>query len=107
MDASNTTIKVTTEILSAKANDAAERINILERCLEDIRSTVENTKGYWIGEAGEKCRQQYEKQQDMVSEVLKRLKKQPQTLLSIAGVYSNTENTAREVSMILPGDALD
>lgn len=100
-------LRVTPEVLAARADDAARKINEMDTCLKEISRVVYSTKGYWIGEAGDACRRQYEKEQDVVDQLTARLKEQPQKLLSIAGVYTKKEQEAENVSTPLPGNVID
>lgn len=107
LNSTNASIRVTPEQLIALSGDAQGRISEMERLLETIKRKVDGTKNYWIGDAGNTCRRQYEKQQDEVSEIVKRLKAQPKTLLTIANVYVETERQTVGISAPLPGDVID
>lgn len=104
---SNTGFRVTPEVLQKRAAAAAEKIDVIERQLMSIRRTVKGTGNYWIGEAGNGWREQYERQQDKTEELLRRLKEQPVTLLAIANRYSSVEVEVKEKSMPLPIDVID
>ena len=107
LNSGNTTIRVTPEQLRAIASEAAGSISELERILQSVKMKVDVTKRYWIGEGGDVCRAQYEKQQEEVSEIIKRLKTQPKTLLTIAGVYKEKEDLAVSISAPLPDNLID
>ena len=104
---SNTKICVTTEILIARANDATRKIDIMENRLNSIERIVSSTKSYWVGEAGDACRRRYESELEVIQEIMKRLKGQPGTLLTIANVYQETEEEAVSVSRPLPENVID
>lgn len=99
-------IKVDTETLNVLAGEAEKQISNVEICLRETGVLIERTGSYWLGEAGDKCRLQYKQQQDDVETILNQIKKQPEKLLEIAGVYRSTENEAVNVSTPLPGDII-
>lgn len=106
LNSSNTRIRVTSDVLISRADTAVRQIQNMENRLQAIQRVVNATKSYWIGEAGDACRQKYESEQADIDELMKRLKGQPRTLLTIAGVYKNVEETAREMSVPLPDDVI-
>lgn len=107
MNSYNTKIKVATDILVSRAGDATQKINAMDNRLKEIAQVVKGTRSYWIGDAGDTCRNQYESEQAQINELIERLKKQPKTLLSIAGVYVDTEREAVNVSTPLPDNVID
>lgn len=107
MAGSDITIKVSTEILTARADDALRQIGEIETCLNQIENIIENTRGFWLGDAGEICRKKYIERQDMIRGIMDRLKAQPQTLLKIAGVYTDAEHNAQNTSTPLPDYIFD
>ena len=106
MNSSNTIIKVSTDILSSRAGRASEKINAIDQRLKEINRVVKGTKCYWIGEAGESCRNSYEQQCNNINELMERLKKQPRTLLIIAGVYSQEEAKIVNIGSSLPDNVI-
>ncbi|MCD7746718.1 MAG: WXG100 family type VII secretion target [Lachnospiraceae bacterium] len=106
LNSSNTRIRVTPEVLKTRAGDAEERIGQMETALSEILRIVRGTSSYWTGEAADTCRQKYLEEQEQVDEILKRLKAQPKTLLTIANVYESKETEATGASSSLPSDAL-
>lgn len=103
----NTSIRVTPEILKSRASDADQKIREMDRLLHDIQKKINGTGNYWIGEAGEACRKCYESRQNEVDEIMKRLKNQPKTLLTIANVYAEEEQQAVNESAPLPSNVID
>lgn len=99
----NRTLRVNTDILTQRASDAERKISNMESRLNEIKSLIDRTSGYWIGEAGDKCRKDYQEQQDSVNKILKEMKTEPQKLLEIAGVYVSKEKDAAGKSGPLPG----
>lgn len=93
----NVTVKVSTDVLKRQANEVSRRISSLTTRFVQLESVVRNTRGYWIGEAGEMHRSVYEEQKEDVELMLRRLKEHPTDLLRIAGIYEETE--AKQVDL--------
>lgn len=100
-------IKVSTEELVRRANDASTKISRMDQCLQSIERTVNATRSYWVGEGAESCRQRYDNQTDEIEEVMRRLRNQPKTLLTIGNVYSEAEEQNRNRSAPLPTNPID
>lgn len=107
LSASTTRIRVTPETLVARASDAEQKIDACVRQLQAIQQVVNRTANYWTGEAAQSCRSQYESGKSEMEEILRRLKTQPGTLLSIANIYRQTESQAQQQSAPLPGNVID
>jgi WXG100 family type VII secretion target len=101
-----TTIKVNTQVLLNKADDADNSINQMKNCFEELEKIINRTSYYWIGEAGDKHRNIYNSQKDTIDEMLKRLKEHPRDLKTIAQQYESVEMAVQEISNELPGDVI-
>jgi len=102
----NATIKVSTEVLVAKANEVTQRINSMSNCFDDLETLIARTSYYWIGEAGDMHRKLYQEQKEDVTEMMKRLREHPRDLIAIAQNYSETEKSVTEVANMLSGDVI-
>lgn len=102
-----TKLRVTPEVLVSRANDAQRDISAMDNTLKEIARILRGSKSYWIGEAGDVCRAKYEDQQSEVEDIMKKLKNQPKTLLSMANIYKETEAEAKNASAPLPSDVID
>ena len=72
-----------------------------------MKSPVEKSSGYWVGEAGDMHRQNYTDQIENIETMLKRLSEHPVDLSTIAQKYSETElRIAGVIVPTLPGDVL-
>lgn len=99
-------ILVTPEVLNQKAVEVEKNVSNMRTRFETMKTLVEKSKGYWIGEAGDMHRQNYAEQQENIEQILKRLSEHPADLRSIAQTYSDTELRIEDVIQSLPGDVL-
>ena len=102
-----TKIRVTPDVLISRANDAQRDISAMDNTLKEISRILKGTRSYWVGEAGDTCRARYEEHQSEVEDIMKKLKNQPKTLLTMANVYKETETAAKNASAPLPSDVID
>lgn len=96
-------IKVTTEELQNKASAAESSIKTMKSNLQEIKSILESTNGYWVGEAGDLYRKTYAATDEVLQNIITELEKYPPSLMEIAGVaYAPAEaeniSTASELS---------
>lgn len=99
-------LKVTPQQLKSKAEQVTKEIGEMSRAFEELTRTVSKTSHYWIGEAGDTHRDLYEKKKDDIDEMLRRFREHPTDLLTMAGVYEQTEIKVTEISMQLPEDVI-
>lgn len=104
---SDVTIKVTPEVLNTKAQEVSAAVSQMERLFDSVQATVERTKFYWVGEAGNLNRKLFQEQKEDVREIISRLKEHPVNLQKIAKTYSGTEDTLTEAASRLPNDLID
>ncbi len=97
---------VTPDVLNQKAVEVEKNISNMRQRFDTMKTLVEKSKGYWIGEAGDMHRQNYSEQQDNIDQVLNRLSEHPIDLRSIAQTYSATELKVENIIQSLPGDVL-
>lgn len=106
-DADSVYIKVRSEALKSKADDTDRALNDLRTKLEALEDIMNRTRGYWIGEAGEKHLALYNTQKEKTNDVLRRWTEYPKKLREMAGVYEETEEANVQVSDILSGDVIE
>lgn len=94
------------ETLNQKAVEVENSVANMRNRFETIRTLVSKSCGYWIGEAGDLHRQNYENQRDNIDAILKRLGEHPGDLRAIAQEYTTVELKAQEIASDLPGDVL-
>lgn len=102
----NVEFRVTTEALKQQANEVSTRVTRVQDLFSELRRTIQNTRSYWIGEAGNLYRQRYEERQDELDEMFRRLKEHPRDLLQIAGVYEEGERQVLEIINDLSTNAI-
>ena len=103
----NVQIKVTTEVLKAKADEVSKKISNMRSYFEEVENVITGTNGYWIGEAGDLHRKLYNDQKDKIEEIFKRLEEHPKDLVAIALNYEDVETRVEELSKALPGDIIE
>lgn len=98
---------VTPEILNQKAGEVEKHVANMRRRFENMKTLVEKSKGYWVGEAGDQHRQNYSDQAESIDTVLRRLGEHPGDLRAIAQTYTATELKIEDaIVQELPGDVL-
>lgn len=102
----NATIKVSTDVLVAKAQEVTQSINSMSNCFDELETAISRTSYYWIGEAGDMHRKLYQEQKDEVAEMMKRLREHPRDLVTIAQNYEAAEKSVTEVANMLSGDVI-
>lgn len=90
------TIKVSTEQLVAKADSVNRNIDEVSRCLEQMKQTVQRTRNYWVGEAGDLHRKVYEEKEPMLEEILSRFREHSTDLINMAKNYEGAEQIIEE-----------
>lgn len=98
---------VTPEILNQKAGEVEKHVANMRRRFENMKTLVEKSKGYWVGEAGDQHRQNYSDQAESIDMVLRRLGEHPGDLRAIAQTYTATELKIEDaIVQELPGNVL-
>jgi WXG100 family type VII secretion target len=100
-------IKVSTDVLNAKAQSVSKSITAMENCFEELGSIVSRTSNYWIGDAGEQHRKMYNNQKSHVDEMMARLKEHPRDLLTISQTYVAVEQAVTSLADSLAGDVIE
>ena len=99
-------LRVTPEQLKIKATETTAEINQMSQAFDELARVVARTSHYWIGEAGNSHRQEYEKEKKEIDEMLRRLKEHPADLLKMANVYETTEDKVEALAADLPDDVI-
>lgn len=103
----NIVLKVKPEVLESKASEVEHYIKSLESEFDGIQDVVSKTTGYWTGIAGDKARSEFNSQKEDTQRIIRRFKEHPPELLSMAGIYKETEsgnvqeNKALEIDVII------
>ncbi|WP_349943932.1 WXG100 family type VII secretion target [Lacrimispora sp. BS-2] len=101
------TFKVTPEVLNAKANEVSSLIKKVRMEFDNLNTSINRTKTYWIGEAGDAHRKAYEDQKTNIDEIIRRLEEHPRDLVSIARTYTDAELEIEEYISSLPSDLIE
>lgn len=100
------TLRVKPEALKQKSSEFTRIIDDIDRRFQRILDISGKTRGYWIGEAGDKDRQGYSSYQTDITYILKRLREHPVDLLEQAGIYEEMENKAAQRNAALKTDTI-
>lgn len=100
------TLRVKPEALRTKSAEFTRIIDDIEKRFQRIMDISGKTRGYWIGEAGDKDRQGYSSYQTDISFVMKRLREHPVDLLQQAGIYEEAERKAASRNAALKTDTI-
>lgn len=100
------TIKVEPDALKTKAASIDSRIRTVEKELKAIAERIDASKNDWEGEAGIMHRIKFMALQDEMVRVISRLKKHPENLLTMAGLYSVTESGLQDMTGQLSGSVI-
>ena len=63
---------VTPEVLNQKAGEVEKLVANMRTRFENMKTLVDKSSGYWIGEAGEMHRKNYADQKDNIDTILRR-----------------------------------
>lgn len=96
------TLKVTPEEMQAAASELSGYVSTMNECFQQMKSTMEQTAGYWVGEAGNAHRQMYQEQVAKTEEIIARYTEHVRDLNTMAGVYTEAEHTAQTTAEELP-----
>ena len=95
------TVKVNTEELKTKGEDAWQKIREYQAVLEQMEQAVNASSAYWSGKAGDTYSKVLKLQMQEVQEALEAYSSYPKELLEYAGIYSEviaqTESAADSV----------
>ena len=102
----NIVLRVTPAQLRQKSDEYREIIRSVRTHFETIQELSTKTRGYWIGEAGDRDREGFSSFQDEITYVLGRLEEHPVDLLSMANIYDSTESAVQQKNMELETDLI-
>lgn len=99
-------MKVDTGVLRATAGEVAGLTRTLQSDFDELQACVRQTARYWVGAAGDQYRREFDAEKQETSELLALLGKYPSDLLSMAGIYEDSEEQNLQSSTALPSDIL-
>lgn len=95
-------LKVTPEQLENQANIVRGYLNDMKGAFDSLRSLVDGSNGYWIGEAAESHRKAYMNQITAIDTMFKRYQEHIADLEKIAGIHGENERKSTEFADELP-----
>ena len=99
-------LRVTPDVLTSEAGAITDKIGKIETNLQTINEQIRSSKNYWEGDASDVHQERYRKIEDEAKKIIKRLKRNPQHLLEMAGLYKSTESKNQALSQKLPSNLI-
>ena len=99
-------LKVTPAQLETRAKAVESHIKAFENDWKQMTDIIRNSKGYWAGDASTTHQKYFKECEDDVLQIIKRLKEHPRDLLTMAGIYKESENKASQLAKTVPGDVI-
>jgi len=99
-------MKVTPEQLRQKADKLRQKILQIQKEFETLEKGIDGTVSYWVGEAGDTCREKYIAFQPEIEEIIRRLEEHVRDLNAMAGVYQEAEMAVKNVIEDLPANVI-
>lgn len=96
------TLKVSPEEMAAAASELSGYISKMSESFNQMKNTMAQSEGYWVGEAGEAHRKLYLDQVAKTEEIISRYTEHVRDLNTMAGVYTEAETTAQNKADELP-----
>ena len=100
-------IKVSTEVLRAKADSITSMADIIAERWEELKDTAINSRSYWEGKRNDHHQKQINDISNDAETMIKRLREHPQDLLKMAGIYETTEKDIAGSESSLPADVIE
>jgi len=99
-------LRVTTDALKSKAGEVENHIKTLEKHFNEIQDIVGRSAGYWVGVAGDKARNEFNNRKEDVATVINRFREHPSDLLTMAGIYDQTDQSLSIENQSLDTDVI-
>lgn len=91
-------ILVDPERMMEKSSFITGKVEILTECIAGFEDKVNDTSGYWIGEAGDLYRSMYRESKEEIGEIMERLRSHANKLYAIAQQSSENEKEVTELA---------
>lgn len=95
-------VKVQTDALTKEAGQVKTQIGQIKEGFHQLKQLIEGTVNFWVGDAGEYHRKQYQSKVEQIEGILFSYQEQVKDLEQMAGVYEMTEQTIEKVEELLP-----
>ena len=100
------TLTVTPEQLKTQSGVVKTELGTMKGYFDELRTLVNGTSRYWIGEAGEVHRKLYTAQVKTIEDMFRRYEEHVTDLEIMGGVYSEAEMRAEAQAEALPQSTL-
>ena len=97
-------LRVTPEQLRTQKQVIDSDLYNLRNDINQITNEVTGTSSYWLGEAGNKQRSDYEDSMQKINSMLDRLGTYPTRILQMAGIYEESETINKQTASQLKAD---
>ncbi|MCI9612115.1 MAG: hypothetical protein HFH33_08830 [Eubacterium sp.] len=99
-------IKVSPGQLRQQAEQISQQIANAQKSFQHLCDTAGAAKHYWEGDAADVAGRLFQETKQQADASFRRMKEHPFRLLQMAGIYSEAEQQAAELSNSLPEDAI-
>ena len=99
-------LRVEPELIAAKAYNVKSKIGELQQAFEAMEQSVNKTRQYWIGEAGEAHRDYFERKKGQMEEMIRRWNEEVSDMFEISDTYEMAEKAILEAAQGLPADVI-
>ncbi len=100
----NISLRVTPEQLRTQKQVIDSDLTNIRNDITQITNEIMGTRAYWLGEAGNKQRNDYEDSQQKINSMLDRLGTYPTRVLQMAGIYEESETHNTQTASQLKAD---
>ncbi len=98
--------RATPEELKRKADEFSTLTKSMRSRFDRIGDVSSKTRGYWRGEAGDKCRVGYASYKDDINFLINRMEEHPRHLLKMAGIYEKADDAVKRMAKRLKTDQI-
>lgn len=102
----NYTLRVSPEVLQAKAGEITSKISALQNLCDELFNKVDRSSSYWKGDASDTFRKNFKKKKSDVEKMIKAVKSYADDLNSIASVYTGVEKINVQIAEALASDII-
>lgn len=99
-------IAVKTEVLISQADEVSNLVSETRNAFSELKSLVNSTNGYWVGEGGDTHRNKYSQKESEIDIAIRRLNEHVTDLKAMAGVYDSAEKETTSVAQELISEVI-
>ncbi|MCR4596566.1 MAG: WXG100 family type VII secretion target [Lachnospiraceae bacterium] len=97
-------LRVTPEELRTQKQVIDNDLDNIGKDIQGITDEINGTSKYWLGEAGDKQRNDYNDSLTKIQQMLQRLATYPERLMQMAGIYETAETDNTQTASQLKTD---